>query len=372
MHVNSPKPPGCGLRLQGDNMRALPFVTICRNARPVLGSLALLLAVALMFASFGTTLRTAHAQDTTPDVPQAVFPGTGVGAIGDGGTPNPTYGTPLVVSFAVAGVSANVTSVSVNMTMTHTWVGDLDVVLTAPGAGPSLVIFSRVGALTAASFGSSSDLGGLYNFTDTAAGTNFWTAAAATPVPPGNYRTTAPGPVAVSPAPVTSLNTTFGGLTPAQANGTWTLTFRDGAGGDTGTVTAANLTVDPTGPLVVPQHVVDFDGDGKTDPAVARNTGGGAGGQETWFIQNSGGAPATSTTPWGISSDRFLPEDYDGDNKTDIAVWRPGPPFGAYFYILQSSTGTLRIDQFGQTGDNPTVVGDYEKFSRGICGAGMK
>ncbi len=107
------------------------------------------------------------------------------------------------------------------------------------------------------------------------------------------------------------------------------------------------------------QHTADFDGDGKTDASIARNTGGGAGGQVTWFTKNSSDG-SFHAQPWGISTDTFIPEDFDGDKKDDIAVWRPGPPFGAYFYILQSATNTIRVDQFGQTGDDPSVVDDYD------------
>ncbi len=304
----------------------------------------------------------AGAADDVVQAPQATFPGTGTGAIADGltGTP-PQFGTPLVISFVVSGVSANVTDVQVSFTGTHSWVGDLDFILRAPGGAPSLVVVSRIGVTTAGSFGSSSDYSGTYNFSDAAAGANIWTAAAATPVPPGTYRTTAPGQTGqTNPPPVTSLNSTFGGLTPAQANGTWTLTVRDGAAADTGSISAASLTVNPTGPPITPQHIVDYDGDGKTDPSVVRNTGGGSGGQVTWFNKPSTGSPSSTSTPWGISTDFFVPEDYDGDGKTDIAVWRAGPPFGSFFYILQSSTGTLRTDTFGQSGDDPTVVGDYD------------
>ncbi|HEY0427916.1 MAG TPA: hypothetical protein VGC76_09050, partial [Pyrinomonadaceae bacterium] len=76
--------------------------------------------------------------------PQATFPGTGVGAIPDGlsGTP-PQFGAPLVINFAVSGVSAPVTSVTADITLTHTWVGDVDMVLRAPGGTPSLVLVSR-------------------------------------------------------------------------------------------------------------------------------------------------------------------------------------------------------------------------------------
>lgn len=344
-------------------MRAFSIATLRRTVRPLFGSLAILLTLALLSASFGTNLRPAHAQGAAPDSPLGTFPGTGLGAIPDspGGTP-PTYGTPLVISYPVTGISGPVTDVSVSITLTHSWAGDLDMVLAAPGGSPNLVVVGHIGVTAAGSFGSSSDYNGTYVFSDSAAGANIWTAAASTPIPAGTYRTTVRGMAGTTnPPAVTSLNTTFGGLTPAQANGTWTLTIRDGGGGDTGSVTASILTVNPTGPLVVPQHVVDYDGDGKTDPTVARNTGGGASGQETFFISNSGGAPASTTTPWGLATDSLkVPADYDGDGKTDVAVWRAGPPFGSYFYILQSATGTLRTDQFGQTGDDPTVVGDYD------------
>jgi hypothetical protein len=40
-------------------------------------------------------------------------------------------------------------------------------------------------------------------------------------------------------------------------------------------------------------------------------------------------------------------------------VWRPGAATNAAFYILNSATSTVRVEAFGQTGDDPTVVGDY-------------
>ncbi len=107
------------------------------------------------------------------------------------------------------------------------------------------------------------------------------------------------------------------------------------------------------------QNVVDFDGNGRTDFAVVRNTGGGPTGQMTWFYALNG-VGTTSAFQWGIASDTFVPSDYDGDDKTDIAVWRAGTPGQAAFYILQSNGFTLRIENFGQTGDNPRVVGDYD------------
>ena len=101
----------------------------------------------------------------------------------------------------------------------------------------------------------------------------------------------------------------------------------------------------------------DFDGDAKTDVSVFR-----AG---TWFINPSGSPSGFAAVPnaaygvqFGQQGDVTVPADYDGDGKTDIAVWRAGN--FAYFYILQSSNNTVRTEQFGQTGDNPTVSGDWD------------
>ncbi|MFZ1220495.1 MAG: choice-of-anchor Q domain-containing protein [Chthoniobacterales bacterium] len=193
---------------------------------------------------------------TTPTpCPAMTFAGTGVGAIPDGlsGTP-PQYGPPLVVSFAVSGQTAPLAAVSVDVTLNHSWAGDVDMVLTSPGGTASLVTVSRIGVTGVGSFGDSSNYSSnfvpitSYNFTDAANGTNLWTAATAAScgdacqILTGDYRTTAAGAAGQSnPPPVTSLNATFGGLTTAQINGTWTLAVRDASAGYTGSVTSANL-----------------------------------------------------------------------------------------------------------------------------------
>jgi hypothetical protein len=110
---------------------------------------------------------------------------------------------------------------------------------------------------------------------------------------------------------------------------------------------------------IVNDAPVDFNGDGKTDFVVVRNTGGGTNGQLTWYYLQNGG-PATSAVSWGLNSDWVLSQDFDGDLKDDIAVWRPGAGGTAGFYILQSSNSTFRFDQFGQTGDVPSVTSDYD------------
>jgi subtilisin-like proprotein convertase family protein len=200
-----------------------------------------------------TATPTATPATPTPTPPPgctpAAFAGTGVGPIADGGSGTlPVFGTPLVINFAVSGRTAPLTSVAVDLTLTHSWAGDLDMILTSPGGTASLITVSRIGVTTANSVGDSSNYAGLYNFTDSAAGTNIWTVATAAAcgdtcnITVGDYRTTGGGTTGqTNPPPVTSLNTTFGGLTTGQINGTWTLTVRDGAAVDTGSVTAANL-----------------------------------------------------------------------------------------------------------------------------------
>lgn len=61
-----------------------------------------------------------------------------------------------------------------------------------------------------------------------------------------------------------------------------------------------------------------------------------------------------------VITDWDTPADFDGDNKDDIAIWRPGPPTQAAFYWIRSSDITLATQPFGQDGDNPSVVGDYD------------
>lgn len=100
-----------------------------------------------------------------------------------------------------------------------------------------------------------------------------------------------------------------------------------------------------------PAENFDFDRDGNSDISVYRPSEG------NWYVLGS----ATGSmfgVKWGIATDRPAAADYDGDLRTDYAVWRPGP--FAYLYILNSSDGTIRIEQFGQTGDDPSVIADYD------------
>lgn len=318
---------------------------------------------------YGASINNAVAKaDTGSAAPAATFPGSGVGTIADGGVGcSPSPGTPLNVSFNVTGIPSAPSAVSVDMTFgspNHTWMGDIVATLIAPDA-TTFTVFGRTGATTAAGVGDSSDLGALYNFSDVAPtppSGGWWqeaTARGTTEVmTTGTYRTTGSGGAgATNPMPATNLTAAFAGI--PTSNGTWTLRFTDGCSGDTGAVTAANLTL--TGGAAVVKSPLDYNGDGKTDYTVVRNTGGGPSGQVTWYTCYNGTAEpgCWQFQQWGLASDFFVAGDFDGDGKDDLTVWRPAPATQAAFYIFQSQSNTVRTDFFGQTGDDPTVVGDY-------------
>jgi uncharacterized delta-60 repeat protein len=144
----------------------------------------------------------------------------------------------------------------------------------------------------------------------------------------------------------------------------------------------ARYNGDPVTPVIVRRAPVDFNGDGKTDFALGGLQRPGDNipnpAQLVWYIQPNTYplAPPTSTTDpnyfyrssFGIfngfnnpASDVPVPEDFDGDGKADIAVWRAGTNGSAsYFYVMQSSTNSFVAYQFGQAGDNPRVSGDYD------------
>jgi len=366
--------------------------------------LALTVAGLIFTSTLSGSTAEAAAKDAQPVSPSATFnanPET-LGNIPDG-TASCTSGTggpPLNITFNVSGLEGSPSAVSVAMTIAHSWVGDVEAVLIAPNE-TAFPLFARTGQIASTSCGDSSNLGGLYNFTDTATGTNWWAEAAiggtGVALTPGDYRTTETGPQPVGNfSPVTDLSAAFAGV--SNPNGTWTLRVTDFGAIDTGSVSAASLTIEAGGGGTPTQATnYDVNGDGMTDYGVVRASGGalaakgasvdhdlvafggdkrmtqrqllaarrqmgqnlGEGDDITWY------SATTNDNTIGVNlfgqsfSDTITPADFDGDGISDIAVWRPAATDSA-FYIQQSSDSTVQTEIFGQEGDDPTVVGDYD------------
>lgn len=313
------------------------------------------------------------------------FSGANLGVIPDN---NPAG---LDVTFSVTGMTAPLADISVSVTLTHSWGGDLEAMLIAPNGKARRVLFGRLGSATQGSLGTSRDFSGTYRFDDR--GGDLWAAVAAstTLIPAGTYRaSTAATPSSAiktggCTAPITSA---FAALSSAQINGVWTLRIADRSIDDTGLVSAAKLRLTPQDDALFGDgfdglvrgsciHApFDYTGSNRTSYAFVRNTGGGANGEVTWFIRDNDGTTSgpERTVVLGNAQDFFVGGDFDGDNVWDPAVWVSGNP-GRYKIKLSSRPADappVEIE-YGKTGDDPTHAGDYDgdgKFDLALYRAG--
>lgn len=275
------------------------------------------------------------------------------------GAPGTTSGPalPYPSEITVSGVASN-RRIKVELTgLTHTFPGDIDVLLVSPN-GEKFVMMSDVGG--------NNDVTNI-NVTLSDSAT---TTLPAENLTTGEYRPgdalpadtfPAPAPAAPYSSPAPTGSATFAGTfgtTGANFNGVWKLFIVDDAGSDFGSLAGWKLTfeTDFTCPVCRPACVVgsraDFDGDGRTDVSVFRSSDG------VWYANRS--TAGFLALNWGTSGDQPAPGDFDGDGKTDFVVFRPTLTDGAPdFYILKSSNFTFSGAAWGVPNDVPTV-GDYD------------
>src|SRR5205085_9766113 len=96
-------------------------------------------------------------------------------------------------------------------------------------------------------------------------------------------------------------------------------------------------------------QVSDFDGDGGSDIAIWRPSTG------VWWVTTGEGS-GYRATHFGdaAAGDVIVPGNYDGDKKIDYAVYRNGD-----WYVMNSTNGAVNVERFGLSTDKP-VAGDFD------------
>jgi MYXO-CTERM domain-containing protein len=169
-----------------------------------------------------------------------VFGGGLGGALPDSTTSNSLAGAGVFNSTINVGAAGNIVSLnSVTLTsLTHTWVGDLQVWLTSP-TGTRVNLFSRLGNTTATGFGNGNNLLGNYTFTE--GGAAFGGAGGTGLVPAGTYARSTNTNAAVvqfgADGATQGINAnTFAAFVGQSVTGVWTLSIRDLGNGDVGSL----------------------------------------------------------------------------------------------------------------------------------------
>jgi len=114
---------------------------------------------------------------------------------------------------------------------------------------------------------------------------------------------------------------------------------------------------DFSGPICAPL-TGDFDGDGRSDVAVWRYRDGDQ--YNGWWIRLSATGQSYYFGRFGLPTDTTALADYDGDGKTDIAVYRPTD--GVFWINRSSNSATFAVNakNANMTGNTRPVPADYD------------
>jgi hypothetical protein len=122
----------------------------------------------------------------------------------------------------------------------------------------------------------------------------------------------------------------------------------------------------------------DYDGDGKSDPTIRRPPAGGQSAAYMMLLSSMGydfGHTFTVPAGWPGLGDTPVPGDYNGDGRTDPAIWRGNT--GVWIIPLSPTFSSYQFFSWGASGDTPVgadVDGDgrtdvgYWRPSTGVWG----
>ncbi len=185
----------------------------------------------LLSALFVSALMQAqtYTNNTTVVIPDPVAPGVCGNSI-----TNPSAPGISSINVPISAIITDPTTLTINLNLTHVWVGDVIAVLETP-AGTNCALIKRIPSTTDAGCGSGSDFVGANTLSFNSA--NATPVPTTNPVPAGNY---APTGTTTYPAAISLCNlTTF--LNGVQINGDWKINAYDTGVGDVGEITSWSI-----------------------------------------------------------------------------------------------------------------------------------